>query len=395
MHVLFVTYDAIFPPDSGGKTRAFNLLKHSNLGGRRSIFSFVRDGYDLSNIDEIKKLGVSSVEFFPRRKRSDFRNIAAIVSKKESIFSSLYFRKNVAQTIKRFVQAEKVDLVHFESFYTGFYISKELRKIGVKQVYGSENIEYRLYAESLGSMNPLIKKVMSREVNKIEQEEASMAGQADAVLAVTKEEKEYFSKFSQKTYLIPNGVDPQCFPLVKMQDREVSRILFVGNFNYFPNVDGLKYFIAKVWPSLDQDKFVLTILGRNAESLNFLPKKNVETLEYVADLYDVLASTDIFVSPLRFGGGTNFKVLEAMAAGVPVVALQEKALSLGAKNDRDIITAENADKFIEGVKMLAEDLELRKKIGENAREFVSANYAWDEIGKKLYGVWREIVYEKN
>lgn len=395
MHVLFITYDAIYPPDSGGKTRAYNLLKYSNFGGRRSVFSFVRDGYDLSNIDEIKKIGVSSVELFPRRKRVDFRNIPAIVSKKESIFSALYFKESVAQAIKQFVQSEKVDLVHFESFYTGFYISKELKDIGVKQIYGSENIEHKLYAESLSSMNLLLKNIMAREVYKVEREEISMASHADAVLAVTNEEKIYFSKFSQKAYLIPNGVDVRSFPQVKTQKGSVCRLLFVGNFNYFPNIDGLKYFITNIWPSLDHDKFLLTILGRKAGSLRFLPEKNVETLEYVPDLYDVLARTDIFISPLRLGGGTNFKVLEAMAAGIPVVALYEKAQSLGAKNGREIISAENADKFADGVKMLAQDLNLRREIGENARKFVSSNYAWDEIGKKLYSIWREVVYEKN
>lgn len=395
MHVLFFTYDTIIPPDSGGKTRALNLIKYGKKDAKVTLFSFMREGYDLAGLEEIKKIGIEKIEVFPRLKKRSLKSLKSLFLGKDSIFYNLYFDEKVERALLDYVKEQKVDLVHFESFYTGFYLSSKLRELGVRQVYGSENIEHLLYSDSLKSLNPFLRKVAANQVEKIKEEEAQMARISDVTLSVTEKEKKYFDGYSKKTFVVPNGIDPDAFPEVSRDRKEKVNLLFVGNFTYFPNRDGLKFFMDNIWPRIDKKSVSLTVLGRGVEKLNFLPNETIEKIEYIDNIDKVYRSADIFVSPIRYGGGTNFKVLEAMASGLPVVALSEKIEGLNGKNNENILIAKDEQGFVESLQRLIEDSDLRKKIGKNARTFVRENYSWKDIGENLYKIWYDLVNEKS
>lgn len=395
MHVLFFTYDTIIPSDSGGKARAYNLIKNAKKDSRVSLFSFMREGYDLANLEKIRELGIDRVEVFPRSKKSSFKSLRGLFLGKESVFKSLYYDKKIAKILFEYVQKEKVDLIHFESFYTGFYLDQGLRDLGVRQVYGSENIEYLLYKDSLKSLNPVYKKIAASQVKKIENEEIEMARNSDAMLAVTEKERKYFASFSDNTFVVPNGVDSKDFPFIARKKKDKLSLLFIGNFKYFPNLDGLKFFIKEVWPRLNKENFSLTLLGREVNSLDFINDDSVKKIDYAAKLDEVYNNADIFISPLRFGGGTNFKVLEAMSTGLPVVALRDRAEGLNAKNDQELLIASGADDFVKSIEKLSQDADFRERIGKNASKFVKENYSWKEIGENLYNIWYDLVDEKS
>lgn len=395
MHILFFTYDTIIPTDSGGKTRALNLIKHAKKGAKISLFSFMREGYDLASLEEIKKIGIEEIEVFPRAAKTSFKNLKTLFQGKESIFKTLYFDEKASHTLFDFVKSRKVDLVHYESFYTGFYISTELEKLGARQVYGSENIEHLLYEDSLKSLNPLLRKFAASQVRKIQDEEREMARLSDVALAVTPKEEEYFKKFARKTFVIPNGINPKEYPYVPREKKDNINLLFVGNFNYFPNRDALKFFFTKIWGQLDRQKVSLILVGRNVEKLGFLPGGKIEKIGYAKKLDEIYNRADIFISPMRFGGGTNFKVLEAMSTGLPVVALKEKIEGINAESGRDLLVAQNALEFAEHLNRLIKNPGLREEIGKNAHELVKKNYSWEGIGENLHKIWYDLVNEKN
>lgn len=392
MHVLFLTYDVPFPPNSGGKTRAYNLIKYGKHDAKISLFSFNRPGYDLSHLDALKDLGVHNIELFPRKSKTHPRSIGSLISQKHSIFYTLYFDEKVADTIISYVKEHNVDIVHFESFYTGFYLSEELAKLGVKQVYGSENIEYKLYEEGLKSAPFMLRPLLKRETNKIRMEEIQMAKNANAVLAVTTDEAAYFEKMSQtKAHVIENGVSIEDFPKISEKNHKKLKLLFLGNFSYFPNRDAIEYFIKHIWPSLSSEEFDLTVVGKGVTTYSVLSDPAIEKIEYVPDIYDAYAMADVFISPMQYGGGTNFKVLEAMAAGLPVVALDTKIGSIEAKDGVDLCIATNANDFISSLHKLKKDRDYRINLGKNARALVMKKYSWETIGTNLYTIWKNLL----
>jgi len=395
MHILFFTYDIPYPPNSGGKTRAFNLLKYAKHNADVSLFSFNRDGYDLTGLDELKKIGIKAIELFPRRKVRDIRHIRSLISKHHSIFYSLYYDKEIHKSLLSYVKEKHIDLVHFESFYTGFYASEDLRGMSVKQVYGSENIEYKLYEEGLAMTSPFLRPLLKRESTKIKKEEIAMVNAADSTLAVTRKETNYFKSHTKKpVYVIENGVSVENFPEIPGKKHDKLKLLFIGNFTYFPNIDGLRYFMKEVWNYLDTSAYHLTVVGKNVHALPFLNDK-IEKIDYIADIYDAYAGSDVFISPMRYGGGTNFKVLEAMAAGLPVVALSQKINEYGFTDGKDVLVANTGKEFMQKLVLLRNDKTLRSSIGKNARTFVFIHFSWDKIGKKLYNIWRGLVNEAN
>ena len=115
--------------------------------------------------------------------------------KQQSIFKTLYFSREIFADLLGIITDLKVDIVHFESFYTGFYISDKLKNLGVKQIYGSENIEFKLYEDY--AKGKLLKPLLNIQVNKIKNEEIAMYLESDLTLAVTKDEVEFIKKYAE------------------------------------------------------------------------------------------------------------------------------------------------------------------------------------------------------
>ena len=178
--ILFVTYDFPYPTTSGGKNRAYNLIKFAGNGHDIHLFSFTRDDFKKEYVDQIKKIGVLSVTTHKRRKVKDIRNIIGVFSPTQSIFKKLYFDKSILSLLIDLVVEKKVDVIHFESFYTGFYISSEFKKLDVKQIFGTENIEHQVYKDYVSNrVSRILKPLYEREVGKIKKEEEEMFEASD------------------------------------------------------------------------------------------------------------------------------------------------------------------------------------------------------------------------
>lgn len=392
--VLFVTYDFPYPLNSGGKNRAFNMVKYAkDKDISIDLLSFIRDDFDLKNIDEVKKIGVEDVYVYQRKKLKSANTIGRNLFSSGSIFKTLYFDKAFEKLLKRIVVEKNIDIVHFESSYTGYYIGDELKKLGVLQILGTENIESLLYEDFLkNSKNPLKKVALSYQVNRFKKEEEKMIKNADLSIAVTKDEASYISKISnKKCEVIENAVSVNDLKF-EFNKNSNNRILFVGNFTYIPNVHALKYFLNHVMPLLDK-KIKLTVIGRRVKE--FVSENNqVETLEYVKDLVSEYRKADLMVFPIKIGGGTNYKILEAMALGIPIVAFSDKVNSIGAKENIDYFKAENQNEFAERIEFIVNNKKAALEIVKNARRLVENNYSWEKVGKKLSRTWKGVVNEK-
>jgi glycosyltransferase involved in cell wall biosynthesis len=389
MKILFVTYDFPYPTNSGGKTRAFNLLKHKSKDIEMYLFSFVREGFDKKAIAKVKALGISDVKFIRRADKKSIKSLLSLLHAKHSIFHSLYFNDVVQKLLIAYVKEKNIDVVHFESYYTAFYLSEQLRTLGVRQIFGTENIEAKVYDEYIRHrVSPFFKPLFLAQNKKIQKEEEDMFALADITLSVTEAEKRYIEKFTNnKVYVIPNGVDLSLFKY-KLKEPNVSKVLlFVGNFTYHPNVDAAGYFYKAVLPKLP-DAYSFHVIGKNAEKLAFASDPRVVAHNYVMDIVATYAYADVLVSPMRTGGGTNFKILEAMAVGLPIVAFPHRIEAMQAKGGIHVLTATSSSEFAEKVIKITNNEALRKKLSINARKLVEEKYSWKAIGKEMNSIWR-------
>lgn len=398
MKVLFLTYDFPFPTTSGGKVRAYNLLKYAVSDEFEiDLFSFSRIKMTAKGevtgkqIEKIKSLGVNNIITYLRKKVSDPKNISVLFST-DSIFKALYYQKAIEEELISYIQKNKIDILHCESFYTGFYISDALRATGVKIVYGSENIEQLLYKEYIEhKVNSLFKPFYNLQLQRIAQEESAMITHADTSLAITDDECAFMSRNTDKScYVVPNGVTVKDFPFKIHKKKNTVSLLFVGNFTYFPNIEAMSYFFDNLYEKLPAD-IRLTIIGKKATQL-FSNRDRVVAKDYVEDIREEYAKADVFIFPVKFGGGTNFKILEAMASGLPIVGFPEKIVTTGAKQGTEFLAATSPEEFLQALEKIRKDPQLVTTLTENARKRIEKQYDWPLIGRALQKVWRQ-VYE--
>lgn len=389
MKVLFVTYDFPYPTNSGGKTRAFNLIKHKSKDIELFLFSFVRKGFDKKTMAKLKAIGVVDIKIIPRQEKKSLRNLAYIVGAKHSIFYGLYYNDIIAKLLLSYCKEKNIDVVHFESYYTAFYLSDSLHALGIRQIFGTENIEAKVYEDYIRHRIPsFLQPLYHMQNKKIRIEEEHMFRSADISLAVTESEKRYVQRFTNKpVFVIPNGVDLSLFHYKLKEPQEKKILLFVGNFTYHPNIDAVNYFYHSVLHRLPSE-YVFHVVGKNAETLSFVKDAKVSVHDYVVDILATYAHADVLVSPIRTGGGTNFKILEAMAVGLPIVAFPNRIEAMGAKGGTHVLTATTASEFADKIERLIKDTSLRARLTRNARKLVEEKYSWNAIGKEMNKIWR-------
>lgn len=390
MKLLFVTYDFPYPANSGGKVRAYNLLKFGTKSMEVILLSFVRRDFDSNQIRELAEIGISKVITFKRRDLKNIGNALTFLDFKKSIFKRLYFNKDVLYKIRRTISEEKIDLVHFESFYTAFYIDQLVEdKNRPTLVFGTENIEYKIYRDYSDKIAlKFLKPLYNFEAKKIKREELDLFKKADYCCAVTEDEANYIGKISGKEcYVVENGVDTDFFKFFHKKAGENKNILFVGNFTYFPNVDAATSFYENVFLKIKDKNIIFTIVGKNSKKLYFANNKKVSCFDFVDDIRSVYYGSDVFVFPLKFGGGTNFKILEAASCGVPVVAFPERIKSLNMEDKKHFLLSNSYEEFYEKINLLFSNEELGIRLTKEARKLVEENFSWQMIGKKINKIW--------
>lgn len=385
--VLFFTYDLPYPITSGGKNRAYHMLKYTSKNTDIHLFSFIRKGFKDEYCNELKKIGISNITLFERPAAGKMQIVTRIArNPHQSIFKSLYYSPKIDEELTIYMKKNDISIFHAESFYTGFYISESKKAHGIKQIYGSENVEYLLYREYVqNSVSLLQKPLYSYQVKMIMKEEKEMSNIADICLTVSHEDKEKLSVITNKKIeIIDNGIDTKKIKLIKKTS--YKKILFVGNFSYFPNIKAIEDFYNEVFLKIPDA--ILVVVGKDARSkLSFVQDKRVEIHNFVEDLGDIYKDARVFVFPIRFGGGTNFKVLEAMAYGLPLVAFPDKISNIEGISSEDFFPVSN---FEEMKNTLVSILEGKSDVVNpvlRARKIIEKNYSWEMIGSNLSKIW--------
>ncbi|MCX5849628.1 MAG: glycosyltransferase family 4 protein [Deltaproteobacteria bacterium] len=184
-----------------------------------------------------------------------------------------------------------------------------------------------------------------------------------------------------KTIVAENGVDTNEFKLLPVN--RSKKILFVGTMNYFPNIDGALFMAQSIMPHvwrIDPD-IRLCIVGRN------MPKHirdlgNDQRIEIIMDAPDikvVAAQCCVSVVPLRLGGGTRIKILEAFGLGLPVVSTAKGCEGLAVEDGRHLLIRDNPKEFAAAVAMAVNDNELPETLRKNGRKLVEERYDWQNI----------------
>jgi glycosyltransferase involved in cell wall biosynthesis len=200
----------------------------------------------------------------------------------------------------------------------------------------------------------------------------------DAVLVVSERERHRLPPGAREVMVCPNGRDPD--PSGPMAPATTPTAAFVATMGWAPNVDGAVWFGREVWPEVSRriPEARLLLVGRDpSRSVRALASSSVEVSGTVVDVRPYLAQARLAVAPLRAGGGTRLKILEALDAGRPVVATSIGVDGLEDLVGRGVVVADDAVAMAHAVIELLGDAQAASEMGRAGHDAVSADHTWD------------------
>jgi glycosyltransferase involved in cell wall biosynthesis len=190
-----------------------------------------------------------------------------------------------------------------------------------------------------------------------------------------------------RTVEVDNGVDVNYFRRGVSDRREEAGLVFAGSLSLYANRDAAEYLVTSIWPALlaDNPRRRLTIVGRNPspDLLRAGRETQLRVLGWVEDVRPHIDAASIYVCPIRNGGGTRLKVLDALAMEKPLVATGLSVEGLALVEGEHYLRAETPLEYVEQIRRLENDESLRRRLARAGRELVVRRYSWDVIGEKL------------
>ncbi len=397
MNILMLSSTFPYPPTRGGtQVRTFNLLKY--LSQFHAITLVTQREPDTTDA-EIAGLQncVDSLVVFNRPK--DVGSSGGIIKKiqrfqtflHEGIPPSVLNRYSVEMQdwVDNFVQARKCDVITCEHSVNEIYIKPHYQELvrTVVNVHSSVYGTCRNQLETGISENPLRDKINLPLLRRYEQRYCS---KFSTIVVTTEEDKIQLQEFNPNVEItvIPNGVDLLSFPY-RTNDPGGHRLIFIGAMDNLANIDSVCFFCNEVLPKIQEcfPDTTFDIVGSRPvpEVLALQEKPGITVTGRVPSMVEYLHKATVCVVPMRTGFGIKNKTLEAMAAGVPIVASDRGLEGLavdGAKVPLRALRANHPAEYISAISHLFNNAELRDELSCNGRELVETNFTWETAGRR-------------
>jgi glycosyltransferase involved in cell wall biosynthesis len=305
---------------------------------------------------------------------------------------SFEWRSHVVPALLRELRAllarERYDVVTFEFSHMAPYrrwLPKE--RAAPVFVLDEHNIEYQILQRTAAAESGLPRRLYNGiNMRKLRREERHAWRAFDGCTVTSAHDEELLLRDapSAATAVIPNAVDLEFFR-PRAEAPVPNTILFFGALNYFPNADGLQYFLSKCMPLLKKTlpAAKLRVVGHTPQSFQSLGSESVEMVGFVDDVRVELSRAAAVIAPLRVGGGTRLKILEAMAMGKPVISTQLGAEGLQVVPERDLLIADEPAAFAAAIARALSDKALGLALGAAARRLVEDSYGWEAAVGRL------------
>ena len=392
MRILVVCHRFPYPPARGGKIRPFNIIRHLSQNHRVTVASLARS-------DEEAAQGEGIAPYCERYLMETIRPLGAWARAwaylPTATPSSMGFFHSaaLARRIQEEVAREAFDLIFVHCSSVAPYVESLRGPHKVMDFGDMDSQKWLTYAQvrsfplSLG---------YSIEGRKMERAEARIARQFDLCTCTTRAELESLRSLDHQTPSdwFPNGVDLEKFhPSEEPYGRD--RICFIGRMDYYPNQEAVLRFCRDILPRLQAARpgleFLVVGAAPSAEIRKLGERPGITVTGTVPNVQPYVQGSCLTVAPLDIARGTQNKILESLAMGVPVVTSDLAAQGVDVVPGEHLLAAREPDAFAEAVLRLLESEEERRRFAEAGRRRVETHHSWPASMAKLDGILERLL----
>jgi glycosyltransferase involved in cell wall biosynthesis len=405
LSILYVSQMPASPPRFGAQARVHGLM--TQLAQRHDLTAvmLVDHEFDAEECRQAMQAYCHEVVLVPNPYSRD--GLSKRLLQLWSLASTRSFERlrvrvpALQRALDQVLRARRFDVVNLEFPYLGHC---DLRQAPPGErlpplVVDSHEIAYDLAQQfALAANDNLVRRIYAgANWRKLRREELGTYRYADGVyLCSAADERRLLDQVpGVRTAVIPNAADVEYYqPRPTDPPPDGRTLVYFGLLSTIPNVDGVIHFVQDIWPRVAEshpDARCKIIGGRPPPSLLTLGGARVELTGFVSDLRPHLAAAAAVVVPLRLGGGTRLKIVEAMAMGKAIVSTTLGAEGIEAVPGRDLLIQDEPAAFAGAVSRLLADPGLAARIGQSARRLAVQRYSWSEAAQALEGFYRRIL----
>jgi glycosyltransferase involved in cell wall biosynthesis len=391
MRILWVKLGGLFPPHSGGRLRSFQLLRELCRRHEVTLLTTHGEADDLSGL--VAALSPCEIRSYPNSPpKFGTPRFAAALARSwlgRTPVDLLRWRVDaLREDAARRLMAGHVD-VCVADFLVGAFNVPTVP--GVTRVLFEHNVEHRIW-QRLAAAEPRAwrRKLIEIESRKVRQFEALACHAADLTIAVSEADRHALEALAPgaRVHSIPTGVDVDYFH-PNGSIHEPNRLVFTGSMDWYPNEDAMLHFMDRILPRIRASvpDVTLTIAGRNpSRRLRAAAERSRASVTgLVEDVRPFVDSAAVYVVPLRVGGGTRLKIVEALAMAKAVVSTRIGAEGLPLTSGEHIVLADEPVEFAEAVVSLLRTPARRDALGRAGRSLVVSRLSWHEVANELEG----------
>jgi len=389
-----------YPPIGGAFQRGYHLLKR--VAARHDIHLIAvrhkRQVHPGITVDDARSALLPLVRSLTivdiaRRTAMPYLQLNAVASlfRREPLTATLYDDPAIRETIARAVAERRPDVLHFESISLAGYVDLAGSARTVLSHQGAESVmmERRLAFEK----NPLARGFYRHEARKLAAYEREMCSRFDANLVVSRSDGEALRQVGavREFDVVANGVDVA--DVKPVQRRPGSRtLIFAGRLDQYANRDAIVHFVRTTWPlvrAAAPDARLLVVGANPTTDVLALQSvdSGVEVTGFVKEIRPYFEQAAAVVIPLRDGGGTRVKVLDALAMGMPIVSTPLGIDGLDLEPGNDVLVADTPQEFASRIWQLLEDPALCDRLAARARRSAEERFDWEGIAERLSDVY--------
>ena len=388
MNILYLCHRFPFPPKRGGKIRPFNMIRHLQASGHQvTVCSLARSA---AEAEEGRGIAAHCTAFHIGHVKEPVQFARMIARLPLTTPSSMgyFYSTALASQVRQLLAAQRWDLIFVHCSSVAQYVEHvtDVPKIldfgDMDSQKWLEYAHYKPFPLSLG---------YTLEGSKMLWAEKRLARRFDLCTATTRAEWQTLDGYGTgaATDWFPNGVDAQFFsPTDGSYDADT--ISFIGRMDYYPNQECMQRFCDQVWPLLRQQRpqMKLLIVGADPSPamLALGQRPGVTVTGSVPEVQPYIRGSALMVAPLAIARGTQNKILEAMAMGVPVVTSSVAAGGVDAEPENHLLVADTPQQIAAAVLRITQNPAQRQHFANSGRERMLSHHAWPRSMQRLDGI---------